>query len=108
MASAPIATVNLWFDRPVLEEPFVGLVGRTMQWVFDKRFAFGAETSHLALVASGAEELMRLPNHALIDLALESVHAKVSSGAPGFDPTPAHALPARNGRSFCACVRSQR
>ena len=73
MASAPIATVNLWFDRPVLEEPFVGLVGRTMQWVFDKRFAFGAETSHLALVASGAEELMRLPNHALIDLALEEL-----------------------------------
>ena len=28
MASSPIVTVNLWFDRPVLDEPFVGLPGR--------------------------------------------------------------------------------
>ena len=27
MASSPIVTVNLWFDRPVLELPFVGLPG---------------------------------------------------------------------------------
>ena len=33
----PIVTVNLWFDRPVIDEPFIGLPGRTMQWVFDKR-----------------------------------------------------------------------
>jgi len=31
MASSPIVTVNLWFDRPVLDEPFVGLPGRTLQ-----------------------------------------------------------------------------
>ena len=36
-AASPIVTVNLWFDRPVLDEPFVGLPGRAMQWVFDKR-----------------------------------------------------------------------
>ena len=41
MSSSPIATVNLWFDRPVLDEPFVGLPGRVMQWVFDKRTVFG-------------------------------------------------------------------
>ena len=39
--SSPIVTVNLWFDRPVLDEPFVGLPGRAMQWVFDKRLVFG-------------------------------------------------------------------
>ena len=41
MESMPIVTVNLWFDRPVMDEPFVGLPGRRMQWVFDKRIAFG-------------------------------------------------------------------
>ena len=41
MASSPIVTVNLWFDRPILDEPFVGLPGRAMQWVFDKRPVFG-------------------------------------------------------------------
>ena len=37
LASSPIVTVNLWFDRPVMDQPFVGLPGRSMQWVFDKR-----------------------------------------------------------------------
>ncbi|MGE3178022.1 MAG: hydroxysqualene dehydroxylase HpnE, partial [Vicinamibacterales bacterium] len=40
-AASPIVTVNLWFDRPVLDEPFVGLPGRRMQWVFDKRLVQG-------------------------------------------------------------------
>ena len=42
MTSKPIVTVNLWYDRRVMDEPFVGLPGRSMQWVFDKRFAFGS------------------------------------------------------------------
>lgn len=37
MSSSPIVTVNVWFDRPVLDRPFVGLPGRTMQWAFDTR-----------------------------------------------------------------------
>ena len=54
----PIVTVNLWYDRIVMDEAFVGLTGRTVQWVFDKRLAFGSDASHLSLVASGAEELV--------------------------------------------------
>ena len=41
MASKPIVTVNLWYDRAVMDDVFVGLPGREMQWVFDKRRAFG-------------------------------------------------------------------
>jgi squalene-associated FAD-dependent desaturase len=33
--ASPIVTVNLWLDRQVLPDAFVGLPGRTMQWVFD-------------------------------------------------------------------------
>ena len=57
MASKPIVTVNLWYDRPVMDDAFVGLPGREMQWVFDKRQAFGERASHLSLVASGADRL---------------------------------------------------
>ncbi len=57
MGAKPIVTVNLWYDRRVMDEPFVGLPGRSMQWVFDKRLAFGLENSHLSLVASGADAL---------------------------------------------------
>jgi squalene-associated FAD-dependent desaturase len=66
MASSPIVTVNLWFDRLVLDLPFVGLPGRAMQWVFDKRVVFGEEASHLSLVSSGAAEILAETNDALI------------------------------------------
>jgi squalene-associated FAD-dependent desaturase len=69
MAACPIVTVNLWFDRVVLEEPFVGLPGRTFQWVFDKRAVFGESASHLSLVSSGAEAVFRKGNDDLIATA---------------------------------------
>ena len=36
MRSSPIVTANLWFDRPVLTQPFLGLPGRSFQWAFDR------------------------------------------------------------------------
>jgi squalene-associated FAD-dependent desaturase len=69
MASSPIVTVNLWFDRVVLDEAFVGLPGRTFQWAFDKRTVFGNTASHLSLVSSGAESIFRLTNDELIAVA---------------------------------------
>jgi hydroxysqualene dehydroxylase len=69
MASMPIVTVNLWYDRRVMDEPFVGLPGREMQWVFDKRLAFGGQASHLSLVSSGATRLTTLSTDELTTLA---------------------------------------
>ena len=66
MESSPIVTVNLWFDRPLFEEPFLGLPGRAMQWVFDKRSVIGDSASHLSLVASGASPLVARENAELI------------------------------------------
>lgn len=74
MGSMPIVTVNLWYDRPVMDDLFVGLPGRDMQWVFDKRIAFGGSTSHLSLVSSGATRLAALGNQDLIDLAAREIH----------------------------------
>jgi squalene-associated FAD-dependent desaturase len=71
--SMPIVTVNLWYDRRVMDEAFVGLPGRAMQWVFDKRLAFGSDASHLSLVASGAEALAREDAPALIARAVREV-----------------------------------
>src|SRR5207248_7530190 len=33
---APIISVNLWFDRPVVTSDFAGLRGTTAQWLFNK------------------------------------------------------------------------
>ena len=74
-AASPIVTVNLWFDRIVTERMFVGLPGRTFQWVFDKRTVFGRDASHLSLVSSGAESVVARTNQELIDLAVEEISA---------------------------------
>jgi squalene-associated FAD-dependent desaturase len=81
MDSMPIVTVNLWYDRPVMDEPFVGLPGRNMQWVFDKRFAFGAHTSHLSLISSGAIRLASMTNQELIALADLEIREALPRGA---------------------------
>jgi len=70
MSSSPIVTVNLWFERAVMDEPFIGLPGRAMQWVFDKRLLFGEETSHVSMVSSGAVSMVGQTNETLIELAL--------------------------------------
>jgi squalene-associated FAD-dependent desaturase len=79
MTSKPIVTVNLWYDRAVMEDAFVGLPGRAMQWVFDKRRAFGERASHLSLVSSGADALVAQDNAALVALAAR----EVAEGIPG-------------------------
>lgn len=78
MASSPIVTVNLWFDRVVTDEPFIGLPGRDMQWVFDKRRVFGGSASHLSLVSSGASPLVAKTNDELIAAA----HQELSEALP--------------------------
>jgi squalene-associated FAD-dependent desaturase len=115
MTSMPIATVNLWYDRPVMEDVFAGLPGRTMQWVFDKRLAFGSKTSHLSLVASGAESLVAEDAARLVERAAREVsealpasrHARLLHGtvirekratfslAPGQPPRPGAHTPIR-------------
>ena len=77
MDSKAIVTVNLWYDRPVMDETFVGLPGRQMHWVFDKRQAFGERASHLSLVASGADDLVGLDQDALVSLAAREVAAAI-------------------------------
>jgi hypothetical protein len=82
MTSKPIVTINLWYDRTVMDEDFVGLPGREMQWVFDKRRAFGERASHLSLVASGADGLVGADNASLVALAAREV-AESIPGARG-------------------------
>jgi predicted NAD/FAD-dependent oxidoreductase len=77
--ASPIVTVNLWYDRPVMDEPFVGLPGRPLQWVFDKSGAFDG-APYVSLVASGASDLLDLTNARLVALADEDVRRALPSG----------------------------
>jgi squalene-associated FAD-dependent desaturase len=70
-----IVTVNLWLDRSVLDRTFVGLPGREMQWVFDKRAVFDGAASHVSMVASGASHLVAWSNQRLVEHAVAELRA---------------------------------
>jgi predicted NAD/FAD-dependent oxidoreductase len=76
MRSSPIVTANLWLDRPVpdvLAAPFVGLVEGPMHWIFDKSQIVRADATHLAIVASGADEIASMSNDEIARLAMSQM-----------------------------------
>ena len=72
-AGSPVATVNLWLDRRVLNGPFLGLPGGTLQWVFERAQMLDGRASHLMFVGSGAAEMIELSNHDLIASAVREL-----------------------------------
>lgn len=101
-ATSPILSVNVWFDRPIVEEPFVALLGTRMQWLFNRRAMLEASDAveaprggaagsgaganapssagagqgggeHVALVVSGAREEMEMTAESLIEIAVQEL-----------------------------------
>ena len=88
-APASIVSVNLWFERPLLEVPMLGLVGRTFQWVF-------ARDGYVALVMSGADAILRESNDAIIARALADLRHAVPAARR---LTPVRAMALREPRA---------
>jgi squalene-associated FAD-dependent desaturase len=117
MDSLPIVTVNIWFDEAVMAEPFAGLVGGPMHWIFDKSAIFHERAGHLSIVASGAVRLASMDNVAIAAAVREQLaralpatararvvrsvvvreHRATFSLAPGGPPRP----PAKTGLDGC-------
>jgi squalene-associated FAD-dependent desaturase len=79
---APITGVHLWFDRLVMQEPFITLLDTTTQWIFNKSALYGStngggkETQkgqYLQLVISASYDLLQKPRQEIIDLCLREV-----------------------------------
>ncbi len=66
MKSSPIVSVNLWFDRDVMDRAgsFAGLSDGTMHWFFARESTNTG--THVAAVASGAVDILRLENDDVI------------------------------------------
>lgn len=73
MTSRPIVTANLWYDRAVTDEEFVGFPNATIQWVFEK----GSSASHLSCIVSGAMELVDRSNEEIIAIARADVEERL-------------------------------
>jgi squalene synthase HpnD len=74
IGDAPIVSLHLWLDRPVLNEPFVGLLDSPVHWVFSRDHIQGAEAGReghiVTAVVSGARDLVEKSAAELEDLVL--------------------------------------
>jgi squalene-associated FAD-dependent desaturase len=77
LKSAPIISINLWYEEPITELEFVGLLDSRIEWVFNKNAITGGKTGksqHLALVISGAHEISDRPKEELIAMAVDEIN----------------------------------
>lgn len=79
--SSPITGVHFWFDRRVMDEPFLTLLDTTTQWIFNKTALYGAANDgsgqgtgqYLQLVISASYDLLQKPRQEIVDLCLKEV-----------------------------------
>jgi squalene-associated FAD-dependent desaturase len=87
---SPITGIHMWFDRPVMKEPFLTLLDHTVQWIFNKSLLYapsidapqndspnGASKNvggqYLQLVVSASYDLVNRSRQEITDLALREV-----------------------------------
>ena len=77
--TSPIITVNLWFDKEVMEDEFAAVLDSKIQWIFNKtklESAFHKKNNNyyfLSVVISSAVELVLIPNGQIVLTILEEV-----------------------------------
>lgn len=88
LGSSPIVNVHLWYDRPVMDEPFTAVVDSPAQWIFN-RTAMDAPggrdgVHHLAVSISGARDEIVVPRARLAaDLRAEVEHLLPAARSAG-------------------------
>ncbi|HMA47181.1 MAG TPA: hydroxysqualene dehydroxylase HpnE, partial [Frankiaceae bacterium] len=74
LGGSPIVNVHVVFDRPVLSEPFVAVVGSPVQWVFDRTRPSGLRGGqYLAVSLSAADEWVDVPVARLRELFVDEL-----------------------------------
>ena len=97
LGSSPIVSVHLWFPHDPMEHEVVGLVGRRVQWLFNRRKLLqgGGKGGHLSAVISAADDFAGLSNEELTRLAVEDIQ----SAYPATPAEPSHAVVVRERRA---------
>jgi len=75
LESSPIVSINLWFDRPVIDRAFLGLIGTRIQWIFSKDLTLSLEKkSHqIAVIISAARDFVGSTRDELVEMALSEL-----------------------------------
>lgn len=63
--TSPITAIYLWFDRQITDADSAALLGRTIQWIFNKK-----DEGYVGLVVSASRKLLPLERNEIIGMAL--------------------------------------
>jgi squalene-associated FAD-dependent desaturase len=80
LEDSPIVSVHLWFDRPLLDQPLVALLGSDAHWVFDRGSLTGSPPErgqYLTVVSSGVPELLEVRGRELVDQIAGQLKARL-------------------------------
>ncbi|MCK5571845.1 MAG: hydroxysqualene dehydroxylase HpnE [Bacteroidetes bacterium] len=75
---SPILSLYLWYDRDWMSHEHVGVIGKTVHWIFNRRKLSeqrGEYGGHLSLVISAARDLVNFSDDELIRLAVDDLVA---------------------------------
>jgi squalene-associated FAD-dependent desaturase len=77
LGGSPIVNVHLWYDRPVMDEPFAAVIDSPAQWLFNRTAMTGRTGGghHIGLSISGARDEVGVEREELADrMAKEVAH----------------------------------
>jgi squalene-associated FAD-dependent desaturase len=79
--SSPITAIYLWFDREITPLDQAALLGRDIQWIFNKKIANGEGNSYIGLVVSASRRLLSLNRSQILEIALRDLKEVIPSAA---------------------------
>jgi protoporphyrinogen oxidase len=94
---SPIVSVHLWFADDAMDDDMVGVIGRRIQWLFNKRRILKERGTggHISAVISAAYDYVSRSNDELVLMAVEDLR----SVYPMFEQTPTRAVVIREKRA---------
>jgi hydroxysqualene dehydroxylase len=76
LGSSPIVSINLWFDRAVIDHEFVGLIGTRSQWIFNKDLIISParKSNQIAVIISAARGFIGWTKQELVEMAITELN----------------------------------
>jgi len=99
---APIVSIHLWFNQEFMQHESVGLIGRRIQWLFNRRQINHEQGNgaHVSAVISGAYNFVDKTKDELVKIAVEDMR----SVYPNLREEPLHAIVIREkSATYSSC-----
>ncbi|MBX2990594.1 MAG: hydroxysqualene dehydroxylase HpnE [Bacteroidetes bacterium] len=100
--NTPIVSIHLWFAIDFMPYDMLGLIGRRVQWVFNKRTINEekGEGGHVSCVISAGDEFTGMSSDELVRIAVEDLQ----SVYPSVPLAPSHGVVIREKRATFSCT----